>query len=73
MNSLKPDPFADLSKAFSELSVSTREACESMRLLSACVPPFTEEDIRLVRMNPSLSLIQKYKIIRSMRKQMKGR
>lgn len=72
MNGLNPDTFANLSKAFGEFSVSAEKACESLRNLSACIPPFTEDDIRWVRMNPSLSLVQKYKIIRSMRKSMKG-
>ena len=73
MNSLNLDSFADLSKAFREFGVSAEKACESLRNLSACIPPFTEDDILRVRMNPSLSLVQKFKIIRSMRKSMKGK
>lgn len=72
MNSLNPDAFADLSKAFGEIGVSTEKASESLRNLSACIPPFTENDIWRVRMNPSLSQFQKFKIIRSIRKSMKG-
>lgn len=54
-----------LSKAFAEFGVSVQEAARY-------IPPFTEEDILAVKMNPSLSFIAKYRIIRNMRKQMKG-
>ena len=65
--------FNDLSKAFSSLSISTEQASNAFRDLSACIPPFTEEDILRIKMNPSLSFVSKIRIIRSMRKQMKGR
>lgn len=64
--------FNDLSKAFASVAVSTEQASNAFRDFSACIPPFTEEDILRIKMNPSLSFISKIRIIRSMRKQMKG-
>ena len=65
--------FNDLSKAFASISISAEQASNAFRNFAACIPPFTEEDILRIKMNPSLSFISKFKIIRSMRKQMKGR
>lgn len=64
--------FNDLSKAFASIGVSTEQASNAFRDFSACIPPFTEEDILRIKMSPSLSFISKIKIIRSMRRQMKG-
>lgn len=65
--------FNDLSKAFASIGVSTEQASNAFRDFSACIPPFTEEDILRIKMNPGLSFISKIRIIRSMRKQMRGR
>ena len=61
-----------LSKAFAEFGVSAQEAADAFQEFARYIPPFTEEDILAVKMNPSLSFIAKYRIIRNMRKQMKG-
>ena len=65
--------FNDLSKAFASVAVSTEQASNAFQDFSACIPPFTEEDILRIKMNPSLSFISKIGIIRFVRKQMKGR
>lgn len=65
--------FNDLSKAFTSISISAEQASNAFQNFAMCIPPFTEEDILRIEMNPSLSFISKFKIIRSMRKQMKER
>ena len=64
---------SDLSSAFAKVGTSVEEAAEAFQKLSACIGPFTEDDIQLVRMNPSLSPFEKFKIIRAMRKSMRGK
>lgn len=62
----------DLSKAFAKLGVSAEKAAKAFQNLASHIPPFTEADILRVKQNPSLSFIDKIRIIRRMRKQMKG-
>lgn len=58
--------------AFKNLGISVSEAEKAFQEFVKVIPPFTEEDILAVHMNPSLSFIEKHKLIRKMRKQMKG-
>ena len=51
--------------------VSTAEMIKSVQEFSKHLPPITEEDIELVKHNPSISFISKIKLIRKMRKAMK--
>lgn len=46
------------------------EACEAISAFAACIPPISENDINLVRLNPRLSRLDKFFIIRKMKKQM---
>lgn len=50
--------------------VTLEEACESISAFAACIPPISEHDINLVRLNPCLSKLDKFFIIRKMKKQM---
>ena len=58
------------SLAFKNLGITAEEA-KAFQEFAKVIPPFTEEDILAVHMNPSLSFIEKHKLIRNMRKQMK--
>ena len=51
--------------------VSTSDMTKAVQELSKHLPPITEEDIELVKHNPSISFISKIKLIRKMRKAMK--
>lgn len=48
------------------VGVSSEEAAQE---LTSLLPPFSKEDELRVQMNPSLTQIDKYKIIKAMRKQ----
>lgn len=52
--------------AFKNLGISVSEAEKAFQEFAKVIPPFTEEDILAVYMNPSLSFIEKYKLIRKM-------
>lgn len=67
----KPEDYEELSKTFASLGVSCEEAAEAFSEMAKYLPPYTEEDILRVRMNPSLSMLDKFRIIRSMRKEMR--
>lgn len=67
----KPEDYEELSKTFASLGVSCEEAAEAFTELVKYIPPFTEADILRVRMNPSLSMLDKFRIIRWMRKQIR--
>lgn len=51
--------------------VSTEQLAKAIREFMKSLPPVSEQDIELIKMNPSLSFIQKLRIIRKMRKSMK--
>ena len=51
--------------------VSTAEMIKAVQELSKNLPPISEEDIELIKCNPSISFISKIKLIRKMRKAMK--
>lgn len=51
--------------------VSTSDMIKAVQEFSKHLPTITEEDIELVKHNPSISLISKIKLIRKMRKAMK--
>ena len=51
--------------------VSTEEMIKAVQEFSKHLPPISEEDIELVKCNPSISFISKIKLIRKMRKAMK--
>lgn len=51
--------------------VSTEELSKAITEFAKHIPPISEYDIDLVNMNPSLSFIQKLRIIRKIRKSMK--
>lgn len=67
MNSI--DIFVNANK---KLGTTTEKACEAFSDFAALIPPFTKGDILRIKANPSLSFIDKIRIIRSMKKQMKG-
>ena len=50
--------------------VSTAEMIKAVQELSKHLPPITEEDIELIKRNPSISFISKIKIIRRMKRSM---
>lgn len=68
----REESMEELNKAFAKLGVSIEEAANAFRNFARYIPPFTEEDIARVKRNPSLSFIDKFRIIRNIRKQMKG-
>lgn len=57
--------------ALKDFGLSVDEAVKAFQELSKVIPPFTEDDVLAVKMNPSLSFIEKYRLVRNMRKQMK--
>lgn len=59
-------------KAMYNFGISTNKAAESIKEFVSHIPPFTEDDILRIRKNTSLSMVAKIRIIRNMRKQMKG-
>lgn len=56
--------------AIRQFGISCNEAKKAFQDFSNNIPPFTKEDILRIQMNPSLSLFSKYKLIKSMRKNM---
>lgn len=61
-----------LTNAMKNFGITTTQASESVREFAKYIPQFTDEDIALIKANPSLSLVAKHRIIKSMKKQMKG-
>lgn len=51
------------------VGVSSEEAAKAAQELTSLLPPFSKEDELRVQMNPNLTQIDKYKIIKAMRKQ----
>lgn len=51
------------------VGVSSEEVVKAAQELTSILPPFTIEDELRVQMNPSLTQLDKYKIIKAMRKQ----
>ena len=51
--------------------VSTAEMIKAVQELSKHLPSISEEDIELIKQNPSMSFISKIMLIRKMRKAMK--
>lgn len=51
------------------VGVSSEKAAKAAQELTSLLPPFSKEDELRVQMNPSLTQIDKYKIIKAMRKQ----
>ena len=47
--------------------VSTKELSKAITEIAKHIPPISEQDIALVKMNPSLSFIQKASITRRMK------
>ena len=67
------DAINDLQTAFSSIAVSAKDLEHAVQdFFSSHIPPFTEEDIIRVRLNPSLTFVQKVRIIREIKKNMKG-
>lgn len=66
------DAIKDLQTAFSSIAVSAKDLGQCVQDFSSHIPPFTEEDVIRVRLNPSLTFVQKVRIIREMKKNMKG-
>ena len=62
----------DISTALSNFGVSIDETEKSFRNFASLIPPFTKEDVERIKKNPSLSIVAKIRIIRNMKKQMKG-
>lgn len=53
--------------------IAANNASEAFQKFSSLIPPFTEDDILRVKANPSLSMVEKIRIVRNMRKQMMRR
>ncbi len=52
-----------LSKAMSNFGISAHQATKAVEELAAHIPPFTEDDILRIKINPSLSMVDKIKIM----------
>lgn len=61
-----------LSKAMTNVGTNADRATEAVKEFLSHIPPFTEDDILRIKMNPSLSTVDKIKIIKETRTQMKG-
>ena len=51
------------------VGVSSEQTAKAVQEFTSLLPPFTKEDEVRVQMNPSLTQLDKYKIIKAMRKQ----
>lgn len=51
------------------VGVSSEQAAKAAQEFTNLIPPFTKEDEVRIQMNPSLTQLDKYKIIKAMRKQ----
>lgn len=51
------------------VGVSSEQAEQAAQEFKNLIPPFTKEDEVRIQMNPSLTQLDKYKIIKAMRKQ----
>lgn len=51
------------------VGVSSEKAAKAAQDFTNLIPPFTKEDELRIQMNPSLTQLDKYKIIKAMRKQ----
>lgn len=51
------------------VGVSFEQAVKAAQEFTNVIPPFTKEDEVRIQMNPSLTRLDKYKIIKAMRKQ----
>ena len=51
------------------VGVSSEQAAKAAQEFTSLLPPFTKEDEVRIQMNPSLTQLDKYKIIKAMRKQ----
>lgn len=51
------------------VGVSSEQAAKATQEFTNLIPPFTKEDEVRIQMNPSLTQLDKYKIIKAMRKQ----
>ena len=51
------------------VGVSSEQTAKAVQEFATLLPPFTKEDELRVQMNPSLTQLDKYKIIKAMRKQ----
>lgn len=51
------------------VGVSSEQAAKAAQVFTNLIPPFTKEDEVRIQMNPSLTRLDKYKIIKAMRKQ----
>lgn len=51
------------------VGVSSEQAAKAAQGFTSLLPPFTKEDEVRIQMNPSLTQLDKYKIIKAMRKQ----
>ena len=56
-----------IEKEETTVAYKTEELAKALREFCRCIPPITKEDIGLVIRNPSLSFLQKLRIIRKLR------
>lgn len=62
------DAFCRLARDFARAGVTTAEAAEAFNRAARLMPPPGQEEIVAVRMNPSLTRFQKWRIIRQIKK-----
>ena len=60
----------DITKEFVKFGISVMDAENAFDNFAKSIPKFTQSDILAISINPSLSLIEKYLIIRRIKKQM---
>lgn len=58
-----------LAATFRAVGVSSEKVTKAAQDFIILIPPFTKEDEVRIQMNPSLTQLDKYKIIKAMRKQ----
>lgn len=61
------DVFCEIGRVLAGAGVTTTEAEEAVARVVQMMPPPGPEEIALVRMNPSLTRFQKWRIIRQIR------
>lgn len=53
------------------MGITADEAGEAVQKVGEALPPLTKDDIKLIKMNPSLSIIEKAQIIRIIKRQLR--
>lgn len=60
-------------ESMKDAGMTTEELAEAISRFARAIPPLGEADIAMIRCNPSLSWLQKRRLIAKIKKQMRAR